>query len=349
MKIMIWVGGAWEGIDTPTSGEGRWALNLAHMLALKGHEVHGIGTGKEAQLAPSWGEQEPIKNILFSHPRDICKQYDIAVIPWEWQCESIGNKWKKCPDTPTSAKLYIHPMFSWTGKGDNRCLYPPYDNHIVVIPYAFSFDQAFVFDQSVRLLPFPYYTQFSELNIDVRRQYTWTNKDIFIDEWKDDFPFHEYCSEVIKVLAQLTQKYNIYCNFISSAGFNSNRAKRFGIPNYINKIPYKTLHNGTVGLDKLKSYLEYSRLITPSPGSTSGSWDAIACGAVSLFYKDHTYGIGNEVSLENIEDMKDKIERYYADDNYYKSMIELQRNRIALNSFDESHNYFLRIVGEFLK
>lgn len=359
MKVLVYVGGAYEGINTPVGGEGRWALNLVDMLASFGHEVHCLGTGRGGHEAPQWGQQKPIRNVHFLHIRDLNPhfQYDAFLnVPWDWT--NIKNNWEHCPHPPAKAHVYVHCMFSWNESIEQatidryKCIGSDHLNHIVSVPYP-PMDQ-YPHRPEVKLVPLhlPFFKDLEPVgDLSQRKSYTWACKDVFLDEWPSDMSIHTEGLKILQSLVYLSDKYSIQCNFISAKCFSSNRAQRLGASELFDQIKHKNAHPGTIPLNELKGYMQASRCTTQLPGYFAGCWDSVVCGAVALCYEGcnqnkiltNSYALRESMSSKDVQDI---MERLYIDDQFYTDAINLQRKMIEPLSYQTVHQQFLDIMNE---
>lgn len=355
MKVAVYIGGAQHGFWTAVAGEGRWAFNLADMLASRGHEVHCIGTGRGGHEAPQWGSQPPVPNVRMLHPRDIDPnlEYDALVnVPWDWH-DAAGHL-HHCPNPMVKAKKYLHCIFGWNlGIEEStinryKCPVAPY-NHIITLPYPPMSSYEHGIDIKPLYLPF-FDGLFDSIDPATRNQYTWTCKDVFLDEWREDMTIHTEGLKVLQSLVYLSDKYNIHCNFISAGCFSSKRAQRMGAHELFMKIKHKTVNHTPIPINILKSYMAKSRVITPLPGYFAGCWDAVVQGAIALNHESCGQAkmvLKNQPQLTDSmsqKEVQDIMERIFTDDHYYMEVIREQRALIHELSYENVHKQFLAIV-----
>ncbi len=133
MKIACFLsGGATNGLDSPTAGEGRWGQNLAKMLAQRGHEVDCIAGSPFDPM--TWGNSTPVPNVSLYRQINPNKMYDIALyFPWEHERIPGSGKWEPCTISPLKSKWYVHCQFGWAQSvADDHTCYN--NNHVLVYP-----------------------------------------------------------------------------------------------------------------------------------------------------------------------------------------------------------------------
>jgi hypothetical protein len=357
MKVAVYIGGAQDGFDTPGSGEPRYAYNLAHMLALEGHEVIAFGTGHGGHEPPLWGCQKPIPGIKFVHPYDVLGEtFDVVLNkPFDlW----VEGKILPCEEIDIRADLVCHTTFSKAGlasicKNMECC----HSDHMVTMPYplkGFDFgfkreltDEELSFaDKRVRWLPFPYYQELNYRPLIARREMTWVCKSLFSDEWPEDKDFHregKICLEAVKNFAINIDKFTV--NFAQAPMYHSERAKRFGVDKIFD-IFCKRTSDGLFHYSKLNRYFSFSAVNLALPNFAASSFNAIANGCVSIFYRDDfMFGPSLSTSLRLHKraperEVSDILSSIYLNEKVYDRLIDEQRSKIVDYSYAASYKRF---------
>jgi hypothetical protein len=360
MNIAVYIGGAFHGLDTPCGGEPRWYMNFAEMMALNGHNIHcyATGPGGGGQM-PTWGHQTPIKNITLLHPRQYDQNfiYDVFFsVPLDWN--NPDGTWSSCPKVFLKAKKYIHCSFSWnTGLQEvyatrHGCTIQE-NAHIIALPYQpISQYETDPNGPMVRVMNYPLFNELAPISINKTKGFTWASKDVFSDEWGEDKPFHEHGRYVLEKIAQIAQKDDIPCFFISGETFDSKRAIKFGIPEILSKIPKIKIHHGIIPLSYIKTYFGASRMTIPMPGWFGGCCDAVAMGAMALNYKNSaqcqvTFKTSPSLNVGmSKQEVQDIIEYYYLNDQATVEAIELQRQEMDHYSYTKAYPIYMDVFKE---
>jgi len=338
VRFAVYIGGAWEGFNTPVSGEGRYAYNLSQMLAERGHKVDCIGTGTGAQEPPLWGTQKPIEGISFIHPNNIDRNitYNAALnLPWHSDdCRAVN------------ARMVAHTCFNWmTDKS------PAIKNcrHLIFHPYPNQLK-----NDNLRLVPFPFYSGLASTNfVKGRKTVVWACKDVFVDEWGAEQAFHSPAAKMLKALCNVANKCNLDCIFISAKSFSSNLAQSFGVPEILNGFRSITLIEDKLLKEELDSYLSLARIVPILPNYGASCFDAAALGAIPIFYKEteifaEFFPSAPKISISDTpEEIAAFIERIFTDDEYYLILIEKIRKDIELYSYESSYQHLMKVLEEF--
>lgn len=111
-------GGKITGLNSPERGEGRWAMNYAHMLALAGHEVYAAsgGVGRaQRQMGVTLIDQGSVTNY---------GNFDLFIDAAWWDNKEITVTAKKYVALKWSPEDYLYKPFP-----DNFYLAYPYVSH----------------------------------------------------------------------------------------------------------------------------------------------------------------------------------------------------------------------------
>jgi len=361
MRIAVYIGGAQDGFDTPSSGEPRYAYNIAHMLALEGHEVTAFGTGYHTQEPPLWGRQKSIENVSFVHPYDVLgKTFDVVVnLPFDFWYE---GKILPCEEINIQADKISHVTFSKAGLislyKDKTC----WDTHRHRILMAYplsSFDFNFpreltkkeqhFADKYIHWLPFPYYQEFCDRPLSERREMTWVCKSLFSDEWPEDKDFHLEGRTCLEATKNFANKNNIIVHFAMASMFKSERAKRLGVDKIFNDIQNKQLNDGLYLFSELNEYFSKSAVNLVPPNFAASCFNAIASGCVSLSYEDDFMFGGLSSSLKlykgiSIYEVEKLLEAIYFRREIYWKLIDEQREKITDYSYASSYKRFKEFI-----
>jgi hypothetical protein len=362
MKIAVYIGGAQDGFDTPSSGEPRYAYNIAHMLALEGHEVTAFGTGHETQQPPLWGRQEPISGVSFVHPYDVLgKTFDVLInLPFElW----VEGKLLPCEEIDIQADKIFHTTFSKAGLASickNKTCWDTHKHH-VMMPYSLTADlhdnlarelteeeQVFA-DKYIHWLPFPYYKELNNRPPSERREMLWVCKSLFSDEWAEDEDFHLEGRTLLEATKNFANKNNITLHFAMASMFESERAKRLGVDKIFHDIQNKQLNDGLYLFSELNNLFSKSAVNLVPPNFAASCFNAIASGCVSLSYEDDFMFGGLSSSLKlykgiSIREVENLLEAIYFRGEIYWELIDEQREKIVDYSYAAAYEKFGKIM-----
>lgn len=357
MKVLVHIGGAQNGLNSAGSGEVRYAMNLAEMMALNGHTVTCFGTGNHAHEAPQWGTQVPILGIRFVMLKEIVgESFDLVLnTPLEFQ---VGNQiWQKCKELPVNARLKVVSLFSWNkdvelGLVDNfLCGEVPRDI-IVGTPYEYKSQSTDRID--MRFIPFPYFQTYAPLSIDGRNSITWACKDVFSDDWKEDKVIHSTGINVLKAIKMLADRYNLTLNYISgNTLLNSQRAERLGAKKIVESIKSKVIPNTVVPMSRIHDWMRKSRFTVILPGYAGSAFNAVADGCPAIFFEDGSDFSNILYSKERLhKDMSaNQITRFlirFMDKRFFSDFIIDQRKQVDKFSYDNAYNVLMDSIGDYL-
>ena len=358
MRVGVYINGTENGLDSASAGEGRFAYNLAHMLAVHGHEVLAFGSTGSAIAAPSWGPQTPIPGIHMMNYKEMFTQSMDALINLPHDV-CIDNVWTKCSELKLDANVICHNTFSWDSNISNyythinKCIDTNL-RHLITTPYPKIVTDK-IGEKYLRWLPFPYYKEFSDININNRNQITWACKDVFTDEWPKDMDIHTYGVLALKAIKKVSDTYNLTANFITSRTFSSNRAQRLGATEVFSQIKSKQLTDYVATFSKCLSYLDRSRATIIMPNYAGSCFNAISSGSISVFanrtpFSKMLCGKDEELFIADTESklllLLDKI---YNDNTFYLELLAIQGKHVMDYSYESSHNQWMKIYQEFTR
>jgi hypothetical protein len=369
MDIVVFIGGTINnGLDSATPGEGRWAQNLAKMLAEHGHNIDVVANVVWAP--PSWGTSKPISNVTLSPLLNTEKEYDLALyMPWEYQVweNNQYTAWRPCHEVPIKAKYCVHNTFSWGAsiKDDHIC----YErNHVLAYPYMQENHQ-FPTDPEDNpyptfALPMPLYKEILSVNLKDRKNILWSTKDVFHPDWGkcEEYPngnINHHCPRIgmatLRAIKRLTEKYEFDTHFLSTRFFFSELssiAKELGVLDFVKSIPRAHLH-GLLPQDELRSVMQKTRITAVVSGLLGSFGESIISGAVPLCYSGHLqrdaadkHGIKLGVFDATEDEIYDCMEKLYTDDDFYMKVIEDYRYEMRYYSYGEAYRYFELMVKE---
>ncbi len=214
MKVAVFISGFLTcGLESPTNGEGRWGIQLAKMLASKGHEVDCI-----SNIYSTLGGVAPPPNINVYSDIPPNSVYDIAIyMPWE---HVVGYPpYGPCTDVPIKSEWYVHCTFGWGDSiaTDHTCYN---NNHVLAFPYIQHGNQ-FPTNKANNPyhtfpLPIPIYDKLSPLNLKNRRFMTWPSKAVFHPEWPADHYIMDMGINVLKAMNKIAVEYGLGTVFVGS-------------------------------------------------------------------------------------------------------------------------------------
>jgi len=360
MEAVVFIGGSIkEGFSSPTSGESRWAQNLAKMLAERGHNVDVVANA--VWDPPSWGATTPLSNVRLLSLIDSEKEYDIAIyVPWEYQVYENNQytPWRPCHEVPLKAKWYIHCTFSWTHSlVDKRCWQ---DNHILAYPYIQEDNQ---FKSNVDInpfktfpLPYPIFDSFDDVDLENKKDILWACKDVFHPGWEgkgEHVP--RIGMDILHNIKKLSEEFDFNFNVLSIRFFDpklSSIAAKHKPLEFIKTIPNTTLHE-LIPKNKLLDILRRSRLNVIVSGLFGSFGESITTGCAPLCYRGHIYRAAAEecdIKLDDVgvsrEELFEVMYKLYTDDDFYMKYILACRREMRYYSFDESYKYFVKMSEE---
>jgi hypothetical protein len=363
MRFLIGVGGLDNGMITPCGGEARYMCNVAQALAYYGHEIDCCGGSGGGPLAPPrWGAQQPIPNInmVNEHSIDPNRHYD-AYINLPFDFFDIHRNVKRCYDLKLNVDLVIHIMWSWNSSIEANiastcaCWKAPY-NHIVCYPYDVPNEYVAV-EAPLRVIPNPFYREYSAISPEKRMGMGWMPKGLFQDEWQKEEPFHEEGAKLLRAMANVSNKLDKTCYFVlTHKDFNTNRAKRYGVPETLASIKNKVIYDGFVLKNELDSVLNKCRMTLRPPHFSGSFLDSFVEGAIPIFFGgEGGGGLGNffaddvkplRLGMEQSK-MEEVLERVFIDDEFYLSLIGSARKSMERYSYENCYNHILGILKEF--
>jgi hypothetical protein len=369
MDISVFVSGSIKnGLDSATPGEGRWAQNLARMLAEHGHNVDVVAN--VVWDPPSWGTSKPLPNVNLSSLINKDKEYDLVLyMPWEYQVYENNRytPWRPCHEIPLKAKYYVHNTFSWGAsiKDDHICYNR---NHVLAYPYIQENHQ-FPTDPGENpyptfALPIPLYKELAPIDLENRKNILWSTKDVFHPDWGKDAEHphgneDHHCPRIgmatLRAIKRLAEKYDFHTHFLSTRFFYpelSPIAKRLGVLDFAKSIPNSHFH-ALLPQDELKRVMRSTRITAVVSGLLGSFGESIISGAVPLCYSGHLqrdaaekHGIKLPVFDATEEQIYDCMEKLYTDDDFYMSVIEDYRHEMRYYSYDSAYRYFELMVEQ---
>lgn len=332
MKIHIHCPGPMtDGLDSPTRGEGRWAQNLARVLANAGHQVFATGGG-----IPSWGNTVPVDNVWLvseSVPKralDGHGPFDLSIDPC-W--------WKDKPPMVT-AKRYL--VLKWSLEDYTRVVPLP-KNQFLCYPLNIHTPQFFKDDCVNKgrtfFLPLPFGSEMCEPNFN-KKGLLWTCKDIDRVQSMRENAF----MVAEKVLYPLLDKEeDLYVVWLML-----DMLRRFG---FDAKVRDKDIAvNNLVPYCELRKLLSECKLVVAIniPGSVH---DAAVLGVPTLEWEDggffNSVGRKYDVLLERgagPERISEVVGRYLYDREFYTNYVRDIQHELRFNTDGASLQHFNTIV-----
>lgn len=350
MDIAVFISGhLTRGLETPGNGEGRWGIQLARMLALKGHKIDCISNHYS-----SLGGVKPPDNInVYTGIPE--KQYDIAIyVPWE---HVVGRPpYGPCTDIPIKAEWYIHCSFGW-GRSipDNHTCYN--NKHVLAFPYiqhGLEFPKHGPENPFMTFpLPIPIYDQFKPINIENRNLMAWTSKEVFHPYRSSDDFVMQLGIKVLKSMSLIAHEYGLGTVFVGSEYLLSHPSKYasdMGALHIASELPH--VITGLLPRDHLFRLFEQTR-ITALVGGLLGSFgESIACGAVPITYDGYIHveaakkaGIFLDQRTCSQDDIYQVMKKLMNND-FYISTLNLFREELKYYSYDYSYSYFTDMVDK---
>lgn len=361
MKILVPIGGTQNGLDTPSGGEVRLAMNQAEMMALEGHQVFCLGSGyhhlSRRYEIPRWGNQKPIPNItMVALPEIRGEKFDLVLnCPLEYQDE---GKWKLCTELPVKARLKVISLFSWH-EGIEDSLIKNYfggkvpdSGWMVGTPYQYPQLANPIFP--MRWIPFPYFKEYAPLNYSNRKSITWACKDVFTDEWKEDKLIHTVGIKVLEAITLLCDKYKLHLNYVTGQTLSGERANRFGALKLVKSINSKTVVPYFVPMSTMHDWLMKSIFTVILPGYAGSAFNAVGDGCPAVFFQDQSsfadilYSPHRLTIDMNTDEIVKFLERFLLDESVYNDFIINQRKQVDPFSFKNAYNKTLESVKEIL-
>lgn len=369
MDIAIFIGGSIKnGLDSATPGEGRWAQNLAKMLAEHGHNIDAIAN--VVWDPPSWGNTTPLPNVNLSPYVNTKKEYDLALyVPWEYQMyeNESYSPWRPCHEIPLKAKYYVHCTFSWgiSIRDDHICYNK---NHVLAYPYMQENHQ-FPVDKEENpyptfALPLPLYKDIAPINLNDRKNILWSTKDVFHPDWGKDAEHPKgntdhHCPRIgvatLKAIKRLAQEFNFDTHFLSTRYFHpamSSIAERLGVLDLAKSIPNAHFHD-LLPQKELRDIMQRTRITAVVSGLLGSFGESIVMGAVPLCYSGHLqraaadkHGIKLPVFDATEDQIYDCMKKLYTNDDFYMEVIKDYRHEMRHYSYDKAYKYFELMVKE---
>ncbi len=351
MKVLIHIGGAQNGFNTPCSGEMRYAMNLAEMLASYGHQVYCWGGGNHMHEPPQWGSQVPIENIYFIMLREVeGQEFDLVL-----NCPRIFERpdcmQRSSLELPVKTKLKVFTSFSWDKSSEETYLNffkdPGSNNCIVATPYKLPNTKENIVPHY--FIPFPYFKEYAPLDIESRNQITWACKDVYSDEWQVEKEFHFLGKRVLEAIRNIANNHNLTLNFISAYTLKSDRAKRYEIPEIIDRITNKNLVDTTVPMETMHKYLSSSRFSIILPGYAGSAFNSVADGCPTIFYEssdDFTKILGKPKVMKRgftTEQTLNFLDQFL-DNSKFEQFIDKQRKRVDQFSYKNSYKQLMKVI-----
>jgi hypothetical protein len=356
MKIVVFIGGSiTNGFDSPTSGESRWAQNLAKMLAERGHEVDVVANSPSDP--PSWGSSKPMSNVTLHFRPNPSKLYDLALyIPWEHQYN--GPRWETCHSLPVTAKYYIHCTFSWTNSlPDHDCWKR---NHILAYPYIQE-DSQFKLNADKNPfptfpLPYPIFDTVADIDIAQRKDIVWACKDVFHPGWKNNGSHVPRIGmDALQCVKDLSNEFDFNFHVLSTRFFDprlSDISAQCKPLDFVRTIRNSHIYE-LIPKNQLQDIFKKSRLNVIISGLFGSFGESITMGCAPLCYNGHIYRAAAEecgIKLDEVQVSKERLyevmRKLYTDDAFYTKYVLACRREMRYYSFDESYKYFLEMVKQ---
>lgn len=358
MKIAVFLSGTINnGLDSPTSGEGRWGMELARMLAYYGHDIVCY---TDPGSASSWGVQRPLSNVRIERFHKTQEKFDVALyIPWEHQYN--GQEWETCETLPLSAKWFVHCTFSWTlSLPDHNCYN---NNHVLAYPYIQE-NQQFPPSESegnpykVFPLPIPLYQNFSPVDLGARKDILWSTKDVFHPGWGSvDHQVPAIGMRVLKAIKRLSDAHDLKAHFLSTGHFNpanSFLSRDLDVMGLVESLPNYELYE-LLPRDTLMEIMAKSRITAIVSGLLGSFGDSIVSGSVPLCYEGHIYRNAakkHDLILNTVTATEDEIfdcfNRLYTDDAFFLEVLADYRDELRFYSYEATYGYFKNMVKELM-
>ncbi len=353
MRILIHIGGAQNGLNTAGSGEVRYALNMAELMALAGHDVWAWGAGSHMHEPPQWGSQTPIEGITFCMLKDVIGQkFDLVLnCPMEFQPPEGGCK--PCTELPVQAKLKVLTSFSWNQQVEDGILKllggQPKQDFVVGIPYP---PKATAENKLPHIFaPFPYFKGYYPLAPEERNQITWACKDVYSDNWDIEKEIHFVGQKCLEAIKNLVNEYDLTLNIVTAnTNVRSNRAKRYCIPDILSEMKHVNLVDGTVPMDTMNDWLSKSRFSIILPGYAGSAFNSIACGCPTIFFEgrdEFTEMLGKPIQLDRGINSK-RLETFlsqFMDAERFELWVNTQRKGIEPYSYKAAYTTLMKNLG----
>ncbi len=356
MKVLIHIGGAQNGLNTAGSGEVRYALNLADMMAHHGHDVWCWGAGHHMHEPPQWGTQTPIPNIHFVMLKDVVGQkFDLVLnCPMEFQAPEGGMK--TCTELPVESPIKVLTSFSWNNQVENGILKlfngEFKKSFIIGTPYLFSRLSGQRIPHT--WIPFPYFKEYAPLNINERNQITWACKDVYSDEWKIEKEMHFIGQKCMEVIVNIANEYDLTVNIVTAnTNVRSDRAKRYYIDAMVGSIKNKNLVDTTVPMSEINTWLSRSRFSIILPGYAGSSFNSVASGCPTIFFEspdEFTQLLGRPVQLDrglNVHKIQEFLKRFMKK-QYFEQFITEQRRAVDPFSYDNAYRQLMTSLKDYI-
>ena len=299
MRFVIFTSGSIDhSIWSSVSGEGRWALNLANVIAnrMPGSTIDLIG-GSQGLNRPVWGVMPPLKNIYLKGEHEINpgSPYDIALyVPWETKMGRPGN-WMRCKHSTNfiKAKLYVHCTFSWTtGIIEFPC---HREGHILAYPFAES-GGTFQGTEEVNKfayerLSYPHGWEYSVPDFS-RREIVWSSKDAFHPEWKTrNRHIAKAALDTMNALVRICKKHDIQkIHFFTGTRIMDPKwnpfVEEWKLDSIVAKLPNPQIHDW-LRYDQVGEIMRASKISVPICGLASSMTEAICNAALPITYQGH--------------------------------------------------------------
>jgi hypothetical protein len=355
MKILIFVSGTHmpEGLDSPSAGEGRWAMGLAKLLAQEGHQLHCVGGTKWNH--PSWGSTQPLPNVTLSHTWPQDQEFDLVLYtPWENLDVGSRGNYGSCRTLPIKAKWYVHCQFGWGDSiaTDHDC----YDhNHFLAYPYIQDEKQWFTTKNPYKTfpLPIPVYSELAPLALNERKTIIWSAKGVFHQDWPLDHHVPRMGGDASRALLRLSKEIDFNLVFLDGKYLSTHHGVNSGAAAALSALPNKTIIDGLIPRNDLLNIMQRSRVAIIISGLLGSFAENIASGCVPLCYDGHIYresakkhGIKLDIVQATEEDIYQVVKKLYTDDLFWGKVILDYRKEIEPHGFSACRDYFSKMLAE---
>lgn len=321
-----------NGLDSPTRGEGRWAQNMARVLAKDGNDIIITGGG-----SVTWGETTPIPGIKLVSEHTPKIELD-KLGPFDVNIDPVW--WKNKPEMVSAKK---HLVLKWSIEDYTRTIKFP-DNYALCYPLnvrsSCFFEDNCVNRENTFFLPLPLGDNPHKPNFN-KKGLLWTCKDIEREE---------YIRKNAELVSQevlyplLSEHPDLYVVWLMST-----QLKRMGID--VRARPdVDVLLKHLVPYYRIRELLSECKLVMAVnlPGSVL---DAAFLGVPTLEWAKGGFfnHIGDKygVTIEegaSAERIREIVNKYLYDEEFYCSYVEDVQNELKFNTNANALACFYDIV-----